>query len=254
MLGNTKRNQNRSSGVVDAESHLLRVVSAALERIPPPQAAEVHGLLEVVVKTPGRKLRGGRDGGNAAMPRSDREEDCLVGCDLAKLLAEKERRFVEQWAELVEDLLPDVDVDGPGVVQAEQILRQATDQKTGPRPMNRAISSVCSGFGMSSSRVWTSRGLTSPVGIIDSTFDRPQHPSEVRGNPPTHQCRVALLANGRRLAASARVHARRSALRARSPHPIAGRCKGRRKTGPRDGKAFSLCPLRRSSRPAAPGR
>ena len=91
------------------------------------------------MKIPARKLRGGRDGGNAAMPRSNREEDRLVGCDLAKLLAKllakKERRFVEQRGELVEDMLPDVDVDGPGVVQAEQVLRQAADQKTRPRPI-----------------------------------------------------------------------------------------------------------------------
>ena len=68
-------------------------------------------------------------------PRSDREEDRLVGCDLAKLLAEQERRLVEQRRELVEDGLPDVDVDGPGVVQAEQVLRQAADQKVGPCPI-----------------------------------------------------------------------------------------------------------------------
>ena len=42
---------------------------------------------------------------------------------------------MEQRRELVEDRLPDVDVDGPGVVQAEQVLRQAAGQKVGPRPI-----------------------------------------------------------------------------------------------------------------------
>ena len=61
--------------IVDAEAHLLRIPAPALQRIPPPQVAEIHELLEVVVQVSSRQFGGGRDSRHVAMAGRDGEEN-----------------------------------------------------------------------------------------------------------------------------------------------------------------------------------
>ena len=92
-------------------------------------------MLQVVGQVPLRQFGGGGDGRRGAVAGGDGEEHRVVGRDLAQFLAQQERRLVEQRRELVDQVAADVAADGPGVVEAEQVLRQAADQEVRPRPV-----------------------------------------------------------------------------------------------------------------------